>query len=235
MNPKESSLPSQVDFVPFINYESIVCASFSDTPEKMNAACMGVHFTPSNDVYLHVYDDTHTRMLLKTGKQFSINFSENFDEYVIAGLKEYGLEDRKDELPRELFREISPVPILKSSWVTVICEVIEMPDEYIQKPPCRRRQDPNVRAKILKQNVYSLPRIFNNRSMNLALEALILVTRIPECEKYSDDYLHKVSMYVNLKQKLIAWRDMERFEESFQRMDNYLIDQGVKPQEIFDF
>ena len=225
----------ELKFEPFINYESIVCSFFPNTNKKINAACMGVHFTSTNEVYLHAYEGTHTKTILVPGITFSINFSENFYEYVIAALRRKNHEEMIDELPKKSFRKLEPIPILNSAWCAVICEVIKMPPKMISKPSCRRREDPNIRSKILSVEVYRLPKIFNNRSMNLAIEALILSTRIPLYEPTSKEYGESIKNYINIKKKLIDWRDMDRFHDSFEVMDNYLLEYKVKPQDLFDF
>lgn len=68
--------------------------------------------------------------------------------------------------------------------------------------------------------------------MNLSIEALILVTRIPIYEKYSKEFNDTLKIYNIIKRKIISWRDMERFHQSYELMDNYLIENGVKPQEL---
>ena len=223
----------QIKFEPFIIYESIVSIGH---PERhvVNSACMGVHFTPTDEVYLHVYEDSHTRQLMKSGTKFSINFTDSFTEYAKAALLRKECEEIESEIDIENFSPLTPTPILKSAWCAVECEVIEKGPSLIKKPPCRRRQEPNVRAKITKKHVFAPPQIFNNRSMNLALEALILSTRIPFCEPFSDEYKFSLRLYKHYKQKINEWRDIDRFEEGFEYMDNYLIDNGVKPQDIFD-
>ena len=127
------------EFEYFINYETIVCAHFPDVPEKVNASCMGVHFAPNQEVYLHVEKNTHTYAILQQGARFSINFSEDFREYVIAGLKQLHLDDRMDELIKDSFLSLTPVPILKSAWCAVDCRVIDMPKGLLPPPVCRRR------------------------------------------------------------------------------------------------
>ena len=236
-----NSLSEKLNFQPFINYESIVCTHFpnsnafetSDSSEaKINAACIGVHFTSTDEVYIHAYEETHTRAILKPGTRFSINFSENFYEYAVAALRRKNHEKFVDELPRSAFLTTNPVPILKSAWAAVVCEVIDMPSEFINRPICRRRENPNIRAKIVSKNVYRLPILFNNRSMNLALESLILATRIPLYGTTSSDYRQAIKTYVTIKKKLIAWRDMDRFHDAYELMDNFMIESGISPQEL---
>ncbi len=233
MNPSNQK-EDRVQFEPLINYESILCAKFPDQLDKVNAACMGVHFTSNNEVYIHAYSDTHTRSILQPGVQFVINFSENFYEYVIAGLKTRGINERVDELPPSAFREDFSNPVLKSSWCAVECEVIPMPSNILLKPECRRRETPNIRTKIISIQTFRFPMIFNNRSMNLALEALVYATRIPLYEKYSKNYKESLSGYVAIKRKITEWRDMIRFKDGFEVMDSYLIGKNVKAQELFD-
>ena len=108
-----------------------------------------------------------------------------------------------------------------------------MPDEMLQKPFCRRRETPNIRAKICSMELRSFPRLINNRAMNLALEALIYATRIPLYDKFSPEYTESLSHYVRIKTKLHEWRDMDRFAQGFEVMDNYLVAHNVKPQEIY--
>ncbi|UYP47942.1 hypothetical protein NEF87_004227 [Candidatus Lokiarchaeum ossiferum] len=231
--PQENT--NTVQFEPLINYESIICVRFLDNPQKINAACIGVHFTSNNEVYIHAYSDTHTRAILQPGVTFVINFSECFYEFVIAGLKTKGIDERVDELPISAYRDDFSVPVLKSSWCAVECEVIPMPSKILSKPECRRREAPNIRAKIKSIHTFHYPHIFNNRSMNLAIEALIYATRIPLYEKYSKEYKESLTSYLTIKKKITEWRDMDRFEESFTVIDNFLIDRNVKVQELFDF
>jgi len=224
-----------LDFLPFINYETIVCSQFPNPSPNINCACLGVHFIKTNEVYLHAYEGSHSKMLLTPGRVFAINFSEKFEEYVIAGLKTLKMEDRFDELPRDSFYSLKPAPMLQSSWCSIICEIVEMPQEFIKKPSCRRRQSPNLRAKIIQKHLFRYPVLFNNRAWNLAIEALILANNYTRDKKNPMDSNKLLTKYRNIKQKITAWWDMERFEDGFTRMDNYLIDNGVHPQDLFDY
>ena len=196
---------------------------------------MGVHFTPTDEVYIHAYANTHTRDLLSKGVRFSINFSEDFFEYVMAALRRKDHMNFIDELPRSAFIITESIPILKSAWVILECEVLDLPSSLIDRPVCKRREVPNIRAKVLSKNIYRLPQVFNNRSFNLSLEALILATRIPLYERYSDFYNDAIRTYNIIKKKIISWRDMDRFHAAYEVIDNYLIENGVEPQELSFF
>lgn len=235
----KKTLSSLMEFEPYIIYESIV-SIFHPGGKKINSACMGVHFTPNDEVYLHVYPNTDTKQLLQEGTSFSINFSEDFYDYARAAILGTKMGPDEVEIPIDEFafwdseNGDSSVPLLKNAWVSIVCTVLPAPPEILKNVPCRRREIPNVRAKIVDKIVNRLPKIFNNRSMNLALEALILATRIPDKEPYSKEYNHMLSLYRKYKWQIDVWRDMDRFERGFELMDNYLINKGIKPQEVFD-
>ena len=194
---------------------------------------MGIHFTATGDVYLHAYDDTHTKEILIPGTVFAINFTTDFFEYCLAALANHREDTKVDEIPKENYLKLDPAPVLKSAWATVICEVAEMPPQLPQRPQCRRREEPNIRAKILEKDLVRLPKIFNNRSFNLALESLILATRIPIYERYSKTYTDALHTYRVIKQKITDWRDMVRFQNGFDIIDNFLLKNGVHGPDVF--
>jgi hypothetical protein len=220
-----------LEFEPFINYECILCSFFPNT-SIVNAACIGVHFTPLNEVFIHVYDDRDTKRNLIPGANFSINFSDNFLDYVIAALTGWNKGEIEPEFNEDAFDSIDPVPILKSSWACISCIVKEFNANMI--PICKQREKPNIRADIIEKNVIRFPRNFNNRSFNLSLEALILTTKIPFLPAYSAKYNISIKYYKSIKNKIESWHDMDRFEQAYQMMDNFLINQKVRAYDIFD-
>jgi len=144
----------QFEFENFITYESILCAFFPNS-KIINSACIGVHFTPLKEAFMHVYEDTDTKELLTMGTRFSLNFSDNFMEHTLAALAGWHKGSEEPEIPQAAFLQIDPYPILKSAWASVYCEVIEMPPILAS---CRQRIHPNIRAKILEIKVHRFPR-----------------------------------------------------------------------------
>jgi len=218
------------EFESFINYEGIVCSFFPNS-KKINAACIGVHFTPINEVFIHVFDGTDTKQNLQPGAYFSINFSENFSDYASAALLGWNKGDVEQEIPLDQYQSVDPYPVLKHSWAVVSCQVMEFGTDVL--PPCRQRKKPNVRAKILERQIIHLPKIFNNRAFNLALEALVLVTRIPRMEQFSPIYNDALRLYKAIRTRIQEWQDMDRFEFGFRLMDNFLIARNVKAHDLF--
>ena len=111
-----------LEFEPFINYESIICCFFPNS-QIVNAACIGVHFTPSNEVFLHIYPETDSIKLLQPGITFAINFSDNFFDYAIAALVGWNKGESEPEFEESDFQSLTPVPILKNAWASVECQV----------------------------------------------------------------------------------------------------------------
>jgi hypothetical protein len=233
MGEKENGELTKVslEFENFINYEAIVCSFFPNS-QKVNASCMGINFTPTGDIFMRVFEKTDTLTNLTSNSLFSINFSDNFYDYAIAALHGWNKGENEPEFPEDAYISINPAPILKNAWATVICQVL--PLDLMVLPNCRGYQQCNIRAKILQKTLYHLPKIFNNRSMNLAFEALIISTRIPIYEPFSKEFNQNLEEYKKIKRKLLEWRDMDRFELSFQLMDNYLLKNSVKSLDLFE-
>ena len=221
------------DFEPFINYETIVCFSINDKSNIVNASCMGVHFTSDHYLYMYAYEGSHTREFLKPGKKFMINFSEDFTDYAMAAVNKGALDD-ESEIPGGRFVEKSEFPLLKSTWLSVKCEVVELGPDMLAHPSCKRQQTPNIRAKIISTTTHKPQKIINNRSFNLALEALILCTRIPLQEFYSEKFHRMIEKYNETRKIIERWQDMARFNDGFEIMDTYLLSKKVKAK-LLDF
>jgi hypothetical protein len=234
MAPKKSAKSlgsSSLQFESFIIYETICCSKFQGT-DIVNAACMGVHFTPLHELFIHIYDDTDTKQNLQIGAVFSVNFSDEFYDYVLAALRGWHKGPLEPEFANKAYHTLTPAPILKSAWGVVVCEVIPMPTSL---PSCRQRIRPNIRAKILETYQYRMPRIFNNRAFNLAIESLILTTRVPFSDLSSPEFHEKLGYYRNIKQKIKDWGEWHRYSSSFEVMDSFLIQHNVKSTDLYEF
>jgi hypothetical protein len=219
------------EFEPFIIYEFICCTKFPGT-EIVNAACIGGHFTPFHEVFFHVYDDTDTRKNLTEGTRFSLNISEDFYDYVLAALNGWHAGPGSPEFPVESYEQSSTVPLLKSAWLQVICEVIPNPPELAT---CKQKKRPNVRAKILEIKIKRMPKIIMNRAFNLAIEALVITTRAPLVELYSPKYYDHLKFYRAIKEKIREWGVWESYAKGFEVMDSFLLKNNVKSSDLFNF
>ena len=220
-----------LEFESFINYESILCSFFPGT-KIVNSACIGVHFTPLHKVFMYLYPDTDTQRNLETGAIFAINFSNNFFDYTVAALKGWNKGVSEPEFDEDAFSSLEPPPILKNAWAAVICQIKDFDNDVL--PVCKRKELPNTRADVLETHVFQFPLYFNNRAFNLAFEALILTNRIPFYTPYSSVFNKAIKNYTSIKKRLTDWREMERFENSFQVMDNFLIDHKIKAHDLFE-
>ena len=223
-----------IQFEPFINYEAIVCVR---VPENgmINAACLGIHFTATNDIYIHAYPESHTHALLVPDTKIEINFAEDFLDYALAAIHQpanEGIIVAEDEIPEARFRNLDHLE-LKSSWLCVSATVVPFPDPVKFFPQCRRAQNPNIRAHINSIKTIHHPQIFNNRAFNLAIEALIHATRIPLYDSYSEEFDQALKQYKAIREKIINWRDFDRFSSGFEIMDSHLLRHNVKSRDLY--
>lgn len=220
------------EFANFINYETILCSFFPNT-KVVNAACVGTHFGGNDTIFFHLFDGTDTKENLQPGVKFSLNFSECFLDYVIAALKGWNQGIKEPEFDIDTYSTIVPYPIMKSAWLVLGCEVTSIGPFPFEV--CKRRQSPNVQATIFEKKIIRPIRIFNNRAFNLAVESLVIATRLPFIDRFSAEYNKNLQLYKDIKQKIRQWHDMDRFSDGFEVIDNFMIKNGMKAEDIFSF
>jgi hypothetical protein len=165
---------------------------------KPNASCMGIRVLEDKQIQISPYSSTSTYRNLKKSNIITINFVDNVYLYALAALKERDSPIRLTEFPLEFYefkyleKRAMDVPYIKTAWGILICEV----SQEFEKT--KQNGFGEVIIPVFKLNTIFHHKIQEsyklfNRAENLALEAIILATRLKIAKKKNDQQLfHKI-------------------------------------------
>ncbi|MFX0023254.1 MAG: DUF447 domain-containing protein [Candidatus Hermodarchaeota archaeon] len=191
------------------NLYEIIATSYSIYDEgsaiKPNASCMGIRVIEGDQIQMSPFYRTTTYKNLKQNNQIAINFVDDIYLYALAALKEKDSPVRLYDFPSDYydykhleFLSID-IPFIKKAWGILIGEV----SKEFQKS---KNDDlgefilPVFNLKIIFTEKLKESHKLYNRAENLALESIILATRLRVaydnkdinliskiCEKISDN------------------------------------------------
>ncbi|UCC18135.1 MAG: DUF447 family protein [Promethearchaeota archaeon] len=190
----------------FYLYE-IIATTYSliddETTIKPNASCMGIRIIDENQLEISPFYGTSTYENLSKNKIITINFIDDVYLYALAALKEtkspIGLKDFPSEYYdfKYIKAYTTDVPYIKKAWGILIGKVLQ----EFQKT--KRDDLGEILIPIFKLNI-----IFNekfreshklfNRAENLALETIILTTRLKLAKENEDS-----SLFSKIYEKII--------------------------------
>ena len=186
-NPEEFGLKK--DYL----YE-IISTTYSLTEKaiKPNASCMGIRMIEENQIQISPFFGTTTYQNLKEHSIIAINFVDDVYMYALAALKEPNSPIGLNELPKEYFEfkhmesRSMDVPYIKNVWGILIGEV----SREFQKEKHDDLGEMMVPVFtldiILAQKYRDSFKIFN-RAENLALETIILATKLKAAKGTKDN------------------------------------------------
>jgi len=200
-NPKSIGLKE--DYL----YE-VLATTFSINNIVPNTACMGIRLIDDSSIKLRPYPNTSTYKNLRSNKLITLNFVDDIYLYALASLKDlkrsknikifpeefydyYKIKNK--EIMKEVFKnhsysEMVSLPYIKQAWAMIACVAIG--EEQIDK-------DDNLgESKVIEFTLSIVScdkfnesfKIFN-RAENLALETIILATKLKVAEEKKDKAL----------------------------------------------
>ncbi len=196
-NPKSIGLKE--DYL----YE-VLATTFSINNNKIipNTACMGIRLIDGSSIKLRPYPNTSTYKNLRSNKLITLNFVDDIYLYSLASLKDFKRSKNIKIFPEEFYdyyklenkenihlnSEIVSLPYIKQAWAMIAC--VSMGEEQIAK-------DDNLgESKVIEFTLSIIScdkfndsfKIFN-RAENLALETIILATKLKVAEEKKDKSL----------------------------------------------
>lgn len=191
---------------------------------KPNTACMGIRFADNNIIYMDPYPNTTTSKNLEENGFVGINFVDNIYLYALAALKENNSPIGLTEFPSkyydnykiancegsvDIFKDDIDkiiIPYINKAWLYLIGKVIDE-NQITKKNGLGEIGLTEFRITII--NFIKLKNSFKffNRAENLALETIILATRLKVAKKKIDKIL-----FNNIYEKITEYIDcIKRF------------------------
>lgn len=177
----------------------ILATTFSKSKKILipNTACMGIRLIENDTIKILPYKNTKSYKNLKNFKFISLNFVENIYLYALAALKnpksKIGLVKfpEKFYLYYELdkFNEIKEssndinnsdkiiIPYINEAWATLICTAIHE-KQIIKKDRLGESLLAEFKLKVISLKKYKESHKLFNRAENLALESIVIATRL---------------------------------------------------------
>ena len=177
---------------------------------KPNTACIGIRLTDRNDIKIRLYPNSQTLKNVKRNDLITINFVNNIYLYALAALKDN--EDPKSiikfsnqyynslEIDIPADEESEPIrlfmPYVNKAWSALFCKVIEE-NEITEEDKFGKAKVSEFLLEVIHFNKIKENFKLFNRAENLALEAIILATRLPIAKENN-----KKELYIDIKNRI---------------------------------
>ena len=165
----------------------IIATSYSivgdGTAIKPNASCMGIRLIESNKLQITPFYTTSTYQNLKKYNIITLNFIDDVYLYALAALKDPNSPIGLVEFPSEYYEfkildSLSmDVPYIKNSWGILTCKVFKEFQE-IKRDDLGETKVPRFSLDVISSELFQASHKLFNRAENLALEVIILATRL---------------------------------------------------------
>ena len=190
-------------------YEVLAC-TISKKNEYPNTASMGIRVIDDKSLKIKPYYNTMTHENIKECGSVSLNFIDDIALFAQASLKE--IKGGFKGIPIEDYlyydynyrRKDYKIPYLKQAWMVIFCNVVN--ETQIMKQDNMgtinaTEFELEVIYSIKKKESFKL----YNRAENLALESIILATRLKIARENKDDILcSKIETRINEYLKMIT-------------------------------
>jgi hypothetical protein len=174
----------------------VIATSYSITKVgnaiKPNASCMGIRLVENNLIQIKPFYTTSTYQNLKENSIITLNFVEDVFIYALAALKHPNSQIGLIEFPHEYyeFQHLESlnmdVPYIKNSWGILTCKVSKEFQE-IRRDDLGETKVPVFRLEVISSELFKRSYKLFNRAENLALEIIILATRLNIAKSNKDE------------------------------------------------
>lgn len=212
----------------------IIATTFSSEKDSLlivpNASCMGIKLNEKNKIEISPFQNTTTYRNLKENGYVVINFIDDIYLYALAALKtpespinfplEYYLYTSLKSKGKKSYRTF---PCIKQSWGILIGKITNEA-QIINNDKYGESLRSTFEIKIFYSQKYRDSFKLFNRAENLALEAIVLATRLKVAKE-----MNNFELFDTLHEKIIEYKEnVERFGKNknalkvFDLVSNYI-------------
>ncbi|MHA1985512.1 MAG: DUF447 domain-containing protein [Promethearchaeota archaeon] len=201
----------------------VIATSYSITRDgseiKPNASCMGIKLVENKRILIKPFYTTSTYQNLKNNSIITLNFVEDVYLYALAALKDPDSQIGLVEFPLEYyaFQPLDSlnmdIPYIKNSWGILTCKVFKEIQE-IKKDDIGEAMIPVFSLEVISSDLLTKSHKLFNRAENLALETIILVTRLKIAKSNGDEELAS-KIYSKI---MDHFKDVKRFGKNNQAL-----------------
>ncbi len=225
----------------------ILATSIRDNPLKKkiipNTAAMGIRLVENNIIKIAPYPTTQTYKNLKENGVIILNLVDNVYLFALAALKEpdspIGLkkfpkekyhyikvpnkENLAKNIPRNTVDNLNGIPYIKSANGILICKVIDENDK-IKKNKLGEIKITEFQLNCIFHKKFKESVKLFNRADNLALESIILATRLKIAYEKQDQELCSViyNQILNYRKDIARFSKNKNANETMKLIDNYI-------------
>ncbi|MFX0187208.1 MAG: DUF447 domain-containing protein [Candidatus Hodarchaeota archaeon] len=181
------------------NLYEILATTFSKPDKKdnvkPNTACMGIRFSEDNLLKISPYPETITLRNLKKNGWIVVNFVDDVYLYALAALKEPNSQIGIKEFPIKYYEyhEIpsDKIPYIIKAWLILFGKVVKE-DQTTKKNGFGETEVSEFTIDIIAFKKLKDSFKFFNRAENLALEIIVLATRLKIAKEKNEFALFNV-------------------------------------------
>ncbi len=188
-------------------YEILATTMSTTTKQDFspNTSCMGIRLSEDNFILIGPYPDTTTYRNLKANGLITLNFTDDIYLYALAALKTVNKTANTPILSNEYYAmkmiEKTSMPYIKSAWAVLFCKSIEE-KEKIKVDGLGEVKITEFKLKVMNSLKLKESYKYFNRAENLALETIILATRLKIAKERNEKVLfasifEKINEYIN--------------------------------------
>jgi len=173
-----------------------------------NTACMGIRLIDNSSITLRPYPNTSTYNNLRSNKLITLNFVDDIYLYALASLKDLKRSKNVKIFPEEFYdyykiknkekikevfknhsnSEIVSLPYIKQAWAMIAC-VARGEEQIVKDDDLGELKVIEFTLSIISCDKFKESFKTFNRTENLALETIILATKLKVAEEKKDKAL----------------------------------------------
>lgn len=169
-------------------YEILATTFFSEEEMNPNTSCLGIRLIENNLIEIRAFSNTKTLSNLKSTGIIALNFVEDVSLYALAALKctkasitflekYYNYIELENPFNENMISSTISIPYVNKAWAVLTC-IIASEEQMIKEDVFGVSEITRFKLHVIAAQKFKESHKLFNRAENLALESIILTTRL---------------------------------------------------------